>query len=95
MNKKKITGTVLAIAAATAFTATPAMAKCHHHHHHHHHVSMVKCLGVNGCRGMSSCQTANNACKGQNSCNHRGFVTLPRTKCQQVLGPNWASEKQQ
>lgn len=82
MDKMKITGAALAIGAATLFSAVPAVASAHCHHH-----GMVKCLTVNGCKGYSSCKTANNACKGLNACKGQGFVYLTRAQCQQILGP--------
>ena len=86
MNKIKLTGAALAFGAATAFAVVPTVATaCHHHHHHHHHAG-VKCLGVNGCKGYSSCRTATNTCRGMNSCKGQGFVFLSAHQCRQVLG---------
>lgn len=82
---KKLTGTVLAITAATAFSLAPTIASakqcCNHKH-----IPVVKCLGVNGCKGNSSCKTAKNACKGLNACRGQGYVTLNQRECAQVLG---------
>ncbi|KTD25856.1 silver efflux pump [Legionella maceachernii] len=85
MDKMKLTGAALAIGAAALFSAVPTVASAH--------CGMVKCLTVNGCRGFSSCKTANNSCKGMNACKGQGFVYLTRTQCQQILGPSAVSYK--
>lgn len=46
----------------------------------------VHCLGVNACKGMSSCMTADSSCSGQNSCKGKGYVEMSRKACQQVGG---------
>ena len=79
MNKSKVTGTVLAITAAAAFSMAPAVASAAK-------TSMVHCMGVNACKGNSSCKTAKNACKGQNSCKGQGFVSMTKEQCKQVGG---------
>ena len=42
---------------------------------------MVKCAGVNSCKGTSDCKTAKSECKGQNSCKGQGYVLLPKAEC--------------
>lgn len=42
---------------------------------------VVKCSGVNACKGHSACNTATNACKGQNSCKGKGFVEITAKEC--------------
>ncbi len=42
---------------------------------------MVKCFGVNACKGHGSCKSLANACKGQNACKGRGFVLLGKSSC--------------
>ena len=79
MNKVKLTGTALAVAAAAMFTLAPVVASAGSS-------SMMQCKGVNACKGMSSCKTANNSCKGKNSCKGQGFVSLSKTQCKQVGG---------
>jgi len=39
--------------------------------------TMVKCQGINGCKGQSKCQTASNACAGQNACKGMGWLLSP------------------
>jgi hypothetical protein len=73
------TGTMIALATATLFTAacggkgessasTTPMAK--------EQVAAIHCMGLNACKGQGSCKTAQNACKGQNSCKGQGFVDV-------------------
>lgn len=63
------TGLALATAAAALFAMGVApMAQANHHE------GMVKCAGVNGCKGTSECKTAKSECKGQNSCKGQGWV---------------------
>jgi hypothetical protein len=41
----------------------------------------VKCGGLNACKGMTECKTANNACKGQNKCKGTGWVSMSSLEC--------------
>ncbi len=43
--------------------------------------TMVKCGGINACKGQGDCKTAENACKGQNFCKGHGFVSQLATEC--------------
>jgi hypothetical protein len=79
MSKKKLSGVALAIGAASLFALTPVVATAHTHHH-------VKCVGVNACKGHSSCKTASNACKGQNACKGKGMVSVSKQTCEQIGG---------
>lgn len=36
---------------------------------------MVKCSGINSCKGSSECKTAKSECKGHNSCKGQGWVS--------------------
>ena len=79
-NKIKKTGVVLATAAAAAFALAPmtsAVAASKH---------QVKCHGVNGCKGKSSCKTAKSMCKGHNACKGKGFVMVSKKACKQLGG---------
>ena len=80
-NKIKIAGLVLAAGAATVFALAPVAATAAHHSS-----KSVACMGVNTCKGHSSCKTANNACKGQNSCKGKGVVDMSKAACDQVGG---------
>jgi hypothetical protein len=42
---------------------------------------MVKCEGVNSCKGHGSCKTAMNSCKGQNSCKGKGHIEMTEKEC--------------
>lgn len=68
MKMKVVCGASLAIAAvalAVSGAATSALAKT---------ASPVHCVGVNSCKGMSACKSANNSCKGLNSCKGQGWA---------------------
>lgn len=80
ISKAKLTGTLLAIGAATVFAMTPAVAAAAHDGKN------VHCMGMNGCKGKSSCKTADNACKGKNSCKGKGFVSMSKSMCDQIGG---------
>lgn len=38
---------------------------------------MVKCSGINSCKGTSECKTAKSECKGHNSCKGQGWTSKP------------------
>jgi hypothetical protein len=81
---KKTTGVALAAAAATLFS-TGTLTGCAGEPE----VSgstVGHCVGVNACKGMSSCATADNKCKGMNACKGKGFVSLDKATCDQVAG---------
>ena len=42
---------------------------------------LIKCGGVNACKGHSACKTETNACKGQNACKGTGFEKLTAKEC--------------
>jgi hypothetical protein len=44
-------------------------------------VEMVKCMGVNECKGHGACKTANNACAGQNGCKGQGMTEMTPADC--------------
>ncbi len=44
------------------------------------------CVGVNACKGHSSCRSAHNSCEGRNACKGQGFVELTKAQCDQVGG---------
>jgi len=71
---KKITGIALATAAAGFFALAPISGAVADE-------AMVECMGVNSCKGHSSCATANSSCKGQNSCKGQGWMELTKADC--------------
>ena len=76
MSSRKISGVLLATAAAALFsTANIATAA------DEAAPAQVKCSGVNACKGMSECGTASNACKGQNSCKGHGWMNMSKADC--------------
>ena len=42
----------------------------------------IKCEGVNGCKGQSSCKTLFSSCAGHNGCKGKGFVMLTLEECE-------------
>lgn len=75
---KKTTGISLAMAAATMLAIAPMSA--------HAGSANGKCMGVNSCKGHSSCKTATNSCKGLNSCKGKGFVEMSKSTCSDIGG---------
>ncbi len=76
---KKLTGLALATAAAGLFAAAPMAASAAEE-------AKIHCVGVNACKGKSSCKTADSACKGHNSCKGAGFVSVTKDVCDQLGG---------
>ena len=78
--KRRLTGIALATAAAGLFAlgATgPAKAASHAGAA----ADMVKCEGVNACKGKGGCKGAKNECKGQNACKGQGFTEMSKADC--------------
>ncbi|MBT3237178.1 MAG: hypothetical protein HOK06_05765 [Rhodospirillaceae bacterium] len=77
----KAAGATLATAAAAMFTMgvamTPATGTA---------AEMIKCMGVNGCKGQSACKTASSSCKGLNSCKGHGFLPMSKEACDKAGG---------
>ena len=42
---------------------------------------MVKCTGVNECKGKGACGGANHGCAGNNECKGKGWITLAEKDC--------------
>jgi len=74
MTAKKITGVLLAAAAAGMFATAPVA-------HAAKHEGKVMCEGVNGCKGQGACKTAANACKGMNGCKGKGVMEMSMADC--------------
>ena len=74
MIKNKMTGAAVAAALGALFaagtaqaaekTAKPAKATS----------DMVRCTGINECKGHGSCASAKNSCAGQNGCKGQGVM---------------------
>jgi hypothetical protein len=71
MNKRALTGAVLATAVGLMFLAHPVMAQ---ESSGSSQPAKVKCLGANDCKGKGSCKSTQNDCKGKNGCKGKGFV---------------------
>jgi len=76
-----LSGAAVATAAAMLLLTAPVASAGKTQHSRTGH-----CMGVNACKGHSSCKTASNVCKGQNSCKGQGFVAMTKDQCDQVGG---------
>jgi hypothetical protein len=76
---KKLTGLMLATAAAGLFAVAPVANAAKHE-------GNVMCEGVNGCKGKGACKTATNGCKGQNACKGKGVMTMSAKECADMGG---------
>lgn len=71
---KKITGLVLATAAAGMFAMAPIAQAAKQE-------GTVNCVGANACKGKSDCKTASHACKGMNACKGKGMNAMSEKDC--------------
>jgi hypothetical protein len=78
MDRKTVTGAVLAAAVGAMFLTTPVFAQGSSGSSASG--ASVKCVGGNSCKGQSSCKTASSGCAGQNSCKGKGWVTTASIK---------------
>ncbi len=78
MDRKALSGAVLAAAVGAIFLTTPAFAQSSSGNSASQ--GTVKCVGGNSCKGQSSCKSASNSCMGQNSCKGKGWVTTTSGK---------------
>lgn len=78
--KKQIKGAAIATAAAGLFlsgcatngsSGSMSMAEA----------GDVHCMGINGCKGKTSCKSAKNDCKGKNSCKGKGWLKTSKADC--------------
>jgi hypothetical protein len=77
MDRKTISGAVLAAAVGAMFLTTPVFAQSSPGSASG---ANVKCVGGNSCKGQSSCKSASNNCAGQNSCKGKGWVMATSAK---------------
>jgi uncharacterized membrane protein len=42
---------------------------------------VVRCSGINACKGQGACGGANHGCKGQNACKGQGWVETSAKEC--------------
>ena len=80
MRRTKVTGLMLATAAAGLFATVPALSADNKEE------AKVMCVGGNACKGQSACMTAGNACKGQNACKGKGVVEMNKKDCEVAKG---------
>ena len=84
-SNKKLSGVVLATAAAGLFALAPVVT-------YGGTEAGIKCVGANSCKGTSACKTATNSCAGQNACKGQGFVTAESEEACTELGGTVATE---
>jgi len=72
---KKLTGLVIATAAASFFATVEAAPVADTQ------TAKVRCLGVNSCKGKADCHTATNGCKGENACKGKGALKMSEKEC--------------
>ncbi len=78
MKKLNVTGSLLAVAAATLITAgcaTPTASTSEAS------TAKVHCNGINECKGHGACGSDSNSCAGQNACKGQGFIELTTDEC--------------
>ena len=80
--KSGVTGTILAMAAATMFLAGAANAQeaAGSSSSSGAKPAQVKCMGGNDCSGQSACKTATSQGPHQNSCKGQGFLMTSTEK---------------
>ncbi len=77
MTTKKVSGMVLATAAAALFATVNVASAAEQGAAE----AKVHCAGVNSCKGTSECKSAHNGCKGQNSCKGEGWLNKTEAEC--------------
>lgn len=81
MKKNQVSGIALALGVAAVFAVAPVSVSAKSTE-----ARNIHCMGVNTCKGHSSCKSANNTCKGQNACKGQGFVEVSKEVCEQLGG---------
>ncbi len=87
MKKNKlpaVSGVALAITAASLVSGCSSSGG--HHPESAATVDLVKCSGVNQCKGHNDCKTSANQCAGHAVCKGHGFVLMPAKACSDVGG---------
>ncbi len=79
MNAKNL---LIASAVATLFITGAAIARADQSASS----DLVKCVGVNSCKGHSACKSAHNDCKGKNACKGQGFLEMSEQQCRDKGG---------
>lgn len=80
ISRRKFTATTLASIAGSMFASAPVLAGSAGGE------AVVKCFGVNKCKGHNDCKTATNACKGHASCKGQGFIKMSQHACEEIGG---------
>jgi len=90
MVKEMLKGAVIAAAVGSLFASGAAQAK---EKEQKASSTVVKCAGVNECKGQGSCHSASNACKGQNGCKGQGTSEMKSEKACTDKGGKVVAEK--
>ena len=85
-----VKNTVIASAVASMFLSGAAMAKGKAGKKT---TEVVKCAGINECKGHGGCKSATNACKGQNGCKGQGVTETSSQDCTTKGGKVAVAEK--
>lgn len=85
MLKETLRGTVIASAVAGLF-AVNAGCKQEAKMQKEGAGAMVKCAGINECRGKGACNGAKNSCSGQNACKGQGWIEVHEKECKDKGG---------
>ena len=80
MDRKTVTGAILAAAVGAMFLATPVLAQSSSGGSANG--ANVKCIGGNSCKGQSLCKSFDHDCQAMNSCKGKGFVMMTGKECQ-------------
>lgn len=81
MNTKSKIASVIAAAAAVAFTTVYADSAVTQPKE-----KTVFCYGINACKGQSECSTAEAVCKGENACKGQGYLYKTAAECKKAGG---------
>ena len=77
---RKVSGIVLATAAAALFSAGCASTSGNMEQASSKEAT-IHCAGLNSCKGQTACKSASNNCKGQNSCKGQGWLPMLQKEC--------------
>lgn len=54
---------------------------------------LVRCYGVNKCKGTGACGGKGHSCAGQNSCKGQGYLKLEKETCLKIAGGRLTVQK--
>jgi uncharacterized membrane protein len=86
MIKNKMTGAAVAAALGALLAAGSARAEEKSAKPAKATSDMVRCTGINECKGLGSCASAKNSCAGQNGCKGQGVTDATAKECKDKGG---------